>query len=139
MPQFGIKDVIAKIDTGAFSGAMHCSLIEEYTRPSDGKNILRFIPSDNQANVTEVEDYEVIQVRSSTGHEVRRYLVGTEMIIKDTRYTITIGLSDRSKMQREILIGRRFLRENNILVDTRIHQELDNDGGDKQYENSDSI
>jgi hypothetical protein len=34
-------------------------------------------------------------------------------------------------MNYEILIGRRFLRENNILVDVRINKELDSDGDKK--------
>jgi hypothetical protein len=127
-PQFGIRDTVAKIDTGAYSGALHCSLIEERTRGSDGKPVLRFIPLENHNHVTETEEYEEVLVRSSTGHEVKRYRVKTEIVVQGKTYEITIGLSDRSKMQREVLIGRRFLRENNILVDTRINQELDTDG-----------
>ena len=130
-PQLGIESAIAKVDTGAFSGALHCSLVEEYQRESDGKNILRFVPSANHDHVTEIEDYEIVTVRSSNGHEVDRYLINTEIIVKEKKYPITIGLSDRSKMRMEILIGRRFLRENDILVDTRINQELDEDGGEQ--------
>jgi hypothetical protein len=75
----------------------------------------------------------VTHVRSSTGHEVKRYIICTEIVVNEKKYPITIGLSNRSKMLREILVGRRFLRENNILVDTRINQELDldKDSGDK--------
>ena len=128
MPRLGIKDTIAKIDTGAYSGAMHCSMIEEAVR-EDGKKVLRFVASDNRGQVTEVEKYAVTQVRSSTGHEVKRYLFDTTIVIRQKSYSIRIGLSDRSDMRYEILIGRRFLRENNILVDVRINQELDTDGG----------
>lgn len=138
LPDLGIESAIAKIDTGAYSGAIHCSLIEERTREPDGKTVLRFVPSANHDHVVETEGYEIVTVRSSTGHEVERYLINTEIFVQDKKYAITIGLADRSKMQREILIGRRFLRENNILVDTRINQELDSSGGGKN-ENSDSF
>ncbi len=130
LPQFGITHTLAKIDTGAYSGALHCSHIEEYIRP-DGKPGLRFTPFGNRAYTTEVEDFEVTRVRSSTGHRVKRYLICTSIEIKGKEYKITIGLSNRQKMQRDVLIGRRFLRENDILVDTRINQELDPDGGEK--------
>jgi hypothetical protein len=43
-------------------------------------------------------------------------------------YPIRIGLSDRSDMKRSVLIGRRFLRENDMLVDVRVHDEYDDEG-----------
>ena len=126
LPQFGMQDVIAKIDTGAYSGALHCSSIREIKK--DGKKFLRFTPSANHSHTMETDDYESTTVRSATGHEVKRYIITTKIYIQDKEYDICIGLSDRSKMQREVLIGRRFLRENDVLVDTRINQELDTDG-----------
>lgn len=127
----GIEDTIAKIDTGAYSGALHCSVIRTIKRKSDGKRVLQFVPSDNHAHLTEIEDYTVTNVRSSTGHQVKRYLFTTDIIIKGVTYPICIGLSNRSDMQYEVLIGRRFLRENGIIVDVRINQELDNDSKGK--------
>lgn len=127
----GIEDTVAKIDTGAYSGALHCSHIRTVKRKSDGKRVLQFIPSDNHAHLTEIEDYLVTYVRSSTGHRVKRYLFTTDIIIKGRTYPIRIGLSNRSDMQYEVLIGRRFLRENGILVDVRINHEFDNDGKGK--------
>lgn len=132
VPALGIDNVVAKIDTGAYSGALHCSIIEEIVRESDGKRVLRFTPSENHAHATELEDYIGVYVKSSNGQEVKRYLFDTEIVIKGKTYPIRIGLSDRSDMKHEILIGRRFLRENNIIVDVRIHKELDTDGGKRR-------
>ena len=42
-------------------------------------------------------------------------------------HKIRIGLSNRADMNYEVLVGRRFLYENNIIVDVRINQELDID------------
>jgi hypothetical protein len=124
IPILGIENVVAKIDTGAYSGALHCSLIEEGRR-TDGKKVLRFIPSDNHSHMIEVDKYFSTYVRSSTGHRVKRYLFDVTILIKEKPYTIRIGLTNRDKMQYEILIGRRFLRKNNIIVDVRRNQELD--------------
>jgi hypothetical protein len=98
----GIEDTIAKIDTGAYSGALHCSVIRTVKRKSDGKRVLQFIPSDNHAHLTEMENYLVTYVRSSTGHRVKRYLFTTDIMIKGVSYPIIIGLSDRSDMQYEV-------------------------------------
>jgi len=137
LPLLGIGSTVAKIDTGAYSGAVHCDLIEPY-QGEDGRPMLRFVPSGNHDRVIETDNFQLVSVRSSTGHKVARYLITTDIIVQSKTYQITIGLADRSKMLREVLIGRRFLRENDILVDTRINQELDNSGGGK-YENSDPI
>lgn len=129
LPTLGIHNTIAKIDTGAYSGAIHCTYIKEVVRERDGKRVLRFTPSDKHPHTTEIEKYAVTYVRSSNGHEVKRYLFDTTIVIQGKSYNIRTGLSDRSDMRYEILIGRRFLRENQILVDVRINQELDTDGG----------
>lgn len=131
IPKLGIVNVLAKIDTGAYSGALHCSEIKEIIRKYDGKKVLQLTPLDNHSNATELTEYKRSYVRSSTGHRVRRYLFDTDIVIKGTVYRIRIGLSDRSDMNYEILIGRRFLRENNILVDVRINKEFDTDGEKK--------
>ena len=126
MPEFGIIDVVAKVDTGAYSGALHCSNIEEIIS-DNGKKKLRFNPSNNHTQTIESSRFIKSYVRSSTGHRVKRYLFDTNIVIKGISYKIRIGLSDRSDMNYEILIGRRFLSQNNILVDSRINQDLDID------------
>ena len=125
IPELGLSNVLAKIDTGAYSGALHCSKIEEVVVGNN--KILRFTPSDNHGHVVELTKFVRSYVRSSTGHRVKRYLFDTNIVIKDKTYRIRIGLSDRSDMNYEVLIGRRFLGENNILVDSRINQNLDID------------
>lgn len=137
IPELAIDNVLAKIDTGAYSGALHCSKIKEVIR-SDGKKVLRFTPSENHTNKIEITKYAKSNVRSSTGHRVKRYLFDTNIVIKGVVYPIRIGLSDRSDMNHEILIGRRFLRENNIIVDVRVNQEFDTDG-EKKNEDSNLI
>lgn len=127
IPQLGINNVLAKVDTGAYSGALHCSKIKEVIRKSDGKKVLRFTPSNNDSNMMDITKYAKSYVRSSTGHRVLRYLFDTNIVIKGITYSIRIGLSNRSDMNYEILLGRRFLGDNDILVDSRINQDLDID------------
>ena len=126
LPDLHIFDTIAKVDTGAFSGAVHCSRIEVLDR--DGEKILSFTPSNHKDITIETAEFTVGMVRSSTGHQVRRYRIQTTIRIQGKDYPITIGLSDRSSMRYEILIGRRFLREYEMLVDVCKNQELDEDG-----------
>lgn len=124
-PDLHIKDTVAKIDTGAYTGAVHCSKIRVLKR--DGEKVLQFTPSDHQDIQIETKDYTVASVRSSTGHQETRYQISTEIVIQGKRYSTNIGLSNRSSMRYEVLIGRRFLRRNNMLVDVAKGQELDLD------------
>lgn len=116
---FANIEVQAKVDTGAWSGALHCTDMHE----SNGT--LHFVPLGDQHYATETTDYEIRTVRSATGHKVLRYIVPFTLEIKGKTYHTTLGLSDRTLLQREMLLGRKFLIENNILVD--VHLTLDDD------------
>lgn len=124
----GVYDAWAKIDTGAFSGALHATDIRVVRRGPLRQRVLKFVPLGLPELATETTVFNSTYVRSATGHRVRRHVIDTEVMIGGATYPIQIGLSDRSDMKRPVLIGRRFLRENNLTVDVRINQELDDEG-----------
>lgn len=128
IPSLGIRDVVAKVDTGAFSGAIHCTAIRVVRRGPEKKRVLKFIPNGQAKHAMETDQFMETYIRSATGHRIKRFIIDTEIELKGTLYPIRIGLSDRSDMKRSILIGRRFLRENKMLVDVRINQEYDDEG-----------
>ena len=127
LPAFGEKQVLAKLDTGAFSGAVHCTDIKVVRRGPKKERVLTFNPFGNQENRLETKRFQQRKVRSATGHEQKRFIIDTEIDLAGEHYSITIGLSDRSDMTYEILLGRRFLRDNNVLIDPRRNQELDDE------------
>ena len=124
----GIKDIIAKVDTGAFSGAIHCTNIRIVRRGVVRKRYLCFTPLGDPALATETDTFMKTFVRSATGHRLKRYIIDTEIEVRGQTYPVRIGLSNRSDLKSPVLLGRRFLRENNMLVDVRINQELDDEG-----------
>ena len=125
VPGLDLTDVVAKIDTGAYSGAIHCTNITRMRVKGTNTLRLRFDPLGNKALRTTADTFYSTNVRSATGHRVKRYLIDTEIVLGATTYPIRIGLFDRSDMQREILIGRRFLKENNMLVDVTVNDHYD--------------
>jgi hypothetical protein len=128
LPELGVLNEWAKIDTGAYSGALHCSHIRMVRRGLHRKRILKYTPLGDAKLATETDTFIKTWVRSASGHKSTRYLVDTTIEIDGKTYPIRIGLSDRSEMKRPILLGRRFIRENNMLVDVRINQEDDDEG-----------
>ncbi|MFI5212521.1 MAG: RimK/LysX family protein [Candidatus Saccharimonadales bacterium] len=121
IPILGITDVIAKIDTGAFSGALHCTNIHL----SDDNKTLSFDPMGQAEHRTVTNRFQALRVRSASGHEARRFRIPVDIELRGLTYPTTIGITDRSDMGREILIGRRFLRANNMIVDVTINGEHD--------------
>lgn len=125
MPLIGVKQSVAKIDTGAYSGAIGCSVIEVVK--NGDKKVLRFSVGRKTKRIYETDTYSEKYVKSSNGLREKRYLIDTEVVLQERTYPITISLSNRTDMKHEILIGRRFLREHNLLVDVSLNQEYDTD------------
>lgn len=128
LPDLSVSEDMAKIDTGAYSGALHCTDIKVVRRGLLRKRYLKFTPLGNPALATETDKFIQTYIRSATGHRIKRFVIDTKIELKGKVYPIRIGIADRSELKRNILIGRRFLRENNILVDVRINQEHDDEG-----------
>lgn len=110
-PEFNGYKVVAKIDTGAYTGALHCTKIREED------NVLHFSPFDHPETEISLTEYAVNHVKSSNGKAESRYFIDTSITISGETYPIVLSLADRSEMKWPVLIGRKFLRQNNFLVD----------------------
>ncbi len=128
LPELGLHNVVAKIDTGAFSGAIHCTDIKLVHRGLKGKRVLKFLPAGDKTLAYETEDFIRRRVRSSTGHRTVRYLIKTDIVIQGVTYVVEIGLSDRTDLKKQVLVGRRLLREQNMLVDVTKNAQYDDEG-----------
>lgn len=116
-PEFGLENVRAKIDTGADSGALHCTDIL-LQRTADGER-LQFSPFDHPETVVTTEQFITKRVKSSNGTAETRFFIDTKITVQGTVYPIVLSLADRSEMKWPVLIGRRFLRRHSFLVDVR--------------------
>lgn len=125
IPELKVFEVLAKVDTGAFSGALHCTDI--HVERHGKQPILHFTPLGEDDLATHTTDFKEIVVRSANGHEDIRFIIPIEIQIQGKSYPTTIGLSDRTVMRREMLLGRRFLLEHNVLVDVMLSKDEDNE------------
>lgn len=106
----GRVDVPAKVDTGADSSSIWASKIKV-----DKDGVLSFAlfgegsPFYN-GKVFKRTDYEVAIVRSATGEEQMRYRTHLPIKIKGRTITALFNLSDRSRNNAPILIGKRTIR-----------------------------
>ncbi|HHU07999.1 MAG TPA: hypothetical protein GXZ59_06615 [Clostridiaceae bacterium] len=122
LPALGNMECIAKVDTGAYYGAVHVDAIEINGK---GDAIATLGGKDY---VFPAESVQQSRVKSASGHQSRRVVVTMPIKIQGKTYRTWIGLTRRSGMKFPMLLGRYFLRENNILVDVKINNHHDTDG-----------
>ena len=117
-PEFDLFDIDVKIDTGAYTSAIHCSNVVE----EDGG--LRCIfshegrPDFNNKEVF-FETYSRTGVKSSNGHKENRFKIRSNIVLFGKTYKINLTLSTREDMRFPVLIGRQFLK-NKFLVDVSL-------------------
>ena len=112
----GIKDVPAKIDTGADSSSVWASRIQV---SKDG--ILSFCLFDEKSpyftgKEIKRRDFRVVMVRNSSGHEQIRYRTKLLLTLKGRKIKAMVTLSDRSNNNYPVLIGKRTI-SGRFLVD----------------------
>ncbi len=117
-PKFGVKGLTAKMDTGAYTGALHCTKVHEEKKGS--KNYLYFSPFDHPEVEIKTSKFYRRNIRSSNGHLENRYIIKTVVRLRGKSYPIVLSLTDRSTMRRPVIIGRRFFKKYGMLVDASI-------------------
>lgn len=100
--------LIAKIDTGAYSSSVHALDARE-------ENGLLYCTIARES--IEFRDYSKKRVKSSNGMYADRYIVTMPVIIGDEQYNMKVTLNNRSDMNYDMLLGRKFLRAYKIKVD----------------------
>lgn len=112
----GIAKVPAKVDTGATISSIWASDIR--LTPENHLEFSLFAPESPlyTGERLTVDDFKVRNVRNSTGHETIRYMVALPTVIKGKKIRISYTLSDRSRNDFPVLIGRRALN-GKFLVD----------------------
>jgi hypothetical protein len=130
-PELSIDDVPVKIDTGAYSSAIHCSRIELLP---DGKLEVVFLDKDDAAflgTALVFERYDKRKIKSSSGHSETRFSIDTLLRLGANDYPVRLTLADRSTMRVPVLIGRRFLKKNRFVVDPQRKNTWANKGKNK--------
>ncbi|MGK6351203.1 ATP-dependent zinc protease family protein [Parapedobacter sp. DT-150] len=118
LPDLGLRGIPAKIDTGARTSVLHCSLVRLVKRGR--KQYVEFRPLDersgHQANTYTFPFHSERKVRNSFGQEENRYIINTFVLLFGELHPIELSLRDRSGMEFPILLGRSFIRKK-FLVD----------------------
>lgn len=118
LPDLGLPEIKAKIDTGARTSCLHAFTVVPFSE--NGEDWVRFGIHPHQDD-RETEIYceaKVIDKRlvsDSGGHKEERYVISTDIVIAEQRWPIEITLTNRDTMLFRMLLGRTAM-EQKIIV-----------------------
>lgn len=108
-PEWGVRRLRAKVDTGARSCALHVEGVERL----DGGRRVRFVVVPDQPGAPKVSvECDVARegrVRPSSGESEQRLFVRTKLKVGEVEEDVELSLVDRRRMRYRMLIGRKFL------------------------------
>lgn len=114
-PQLNLLNIDAKIDSGAYTSAIHCSEIIEEDNVLKCTFYSKGHPNFNGKEVV-FKTYSRTDVKSSNGFKENRFKIKSEVVFFGKTYKINLTLSTRDDMRFPVLIGRQFLSKK-FLVD----------------------
>lgn len=105
-PELGLAKIEAKIDTGAYSCAIHCQYISLGMHNEKEMLMVKFL--NNKLHY--FENFTKKRIRNSFGEMEERFIIKALITIGRKKIRTSISLSDRGSMRYPVLIGRKLLK-----------------------------
>jgi len=118
LPELGISQMAAKIDTGARTSALHAEDQEPFER--NGERWVRFKApklKNQPARVIEAPIKVEREIKNTSGIPENRFVIRTLLMLGGHRWHIDVSLADRDAMTFDLIVGRTALKGRKILVD----------------------
>jgi hypothetical protein len=109
LPDWDVRKLRAKIDTGARSSALHVENIVELPRDRVGFQIVLHRKNHDRRVRVSTHILRRSRVRSSNGHVETRLFVRTRLRLGPVEREVEISLVDRGEMIHRMLLGRTAL------------------------------
>lgn len=124
LPDLNIKEIKAKIDTGACTSALHAQIISISQYQDEQFVRFKVFTHQNDLYAPKICKARLIAYRyvtSSSGHRERRYVIRTKIIVGKINYVTDITLTDRSPLRFRMLLGRLALKKYFIIEPSKSH------------------
>ncbi len=118
-PELGLENIHAKIDSGAYSTAIHTHKI--WVDKVDDTIYLNFELLDPEKEgyrkiIIRTANFSQRKVRSSNGRLENRYIIKTTILLGGKKRKTDLSLTNRGKMRYPVLVGRKVLKKG-FLID----------------------
>lgn len=115
LPELGLSNIHAKIDTGAYSCSLHCSKAEIVN-----KNLEFILLDEEHPEFTGMKftfkKFEQREIKNSFGEAELRFVIKTKIRIFKRLINAEFSLSNRGNLKFPVLLGRKILRQR-FLID----------------------
>ncbi len=118
LPELGLWDLAAKVDTGARTSALHVRSVQPIVSALEahGPRALSVVLPLLNRRLVRVLVVDWVEVRDTSGRLERRPVVETAFEMGPVRRTIRLTLTDRGDMRYQMLVGRTAIPAG-VLVD----------------------
>jgi hypothetical protein len=113
IPELGLFNVSAKIDTGAYRGSIHAENIEEIEEGGVKKLSFHVLDSEHPEDATKkhvVGDYKKVRVRNTDSPYKDRFAIPVMVELGNKSLEVELTLSNRKELRHPILLGRKYIK-----------------------------
>lgn len=113
LPDIGIRQIKAKVDTGARTSALHAFELRPYSENGRDRVEFRIHPIQKDFDTVITCNADIIDTRTVTdsgGHKEDRYVIETNLHIGKHAWPIEITLTSRDDMLFRMLLGRTAIK-----------------------------
>ncbi|MBT8077044.1 MAG: RimK/LysX family protein [Gammaproteobacteria bacterium] len=113
LPELGIRQIKAKVDTGARTSALHAFQLRHYTEDSRERVEFSIHPVQRDFETVITCNADVLDTRivtDSGGHKEERFVISTPLSIGNHVWPIEITLTSRDDMLFRMLLGRTAIK-----------------------------
>ena len=120
LPDFGLLELKAKIDTGARTSALHATDIETFLKgDADWVRFTTHATHGEKDTRLECPVSSKRSIKNTSGVPEERIVIRTKFRIAKRSWTIDLSLADRGNMAFGLIVGRTALKNHSIAVHTR--------------------
>ena len=115
LPDLGIGEMKAKIDTGARTSALHAVDVEIFRK--EDEDWASFVVPRLGRDRRSARLVDQREIRNTSGIPENRMVVETTLLLGRHRWRIEASLANREKMEFDLILGRTAIRRHGLLVD----------------------
>ena len=113
LPDIGIRQIKAKVDTGARTSALHAFEVRPYSEQGRDRIEFRIHPLQKNVDTVVTCNADVLDTRivtDSGGHKEERFVIETALSIGNQSWPIEVTLTSRDDMLFRMLLGRTAIK-----------------------------